>query len=114
MNARQAKKRLKREVTILKRDNDLMRRIITDNPAMQELYDLYNRPLKVIHEHHKHYRIKQAMDSREIAYAQNSSMLRTHVENSILRELRPVVWDNLKTEKDIYSDKWIYSLDIWI
>lgn len=114
MNARQAKKHLKREIRRLKSDNDLMHRIIADSSTMQELYDLYNKPLNVVYEHHKHYRIKQVIDSREIAYAQNSSMLRTHVENSILREMRPVVWDNLKTEKDMYSGKWIYSLDIWI
>lgn len=37
MNARQKAKKLKK-------DNDLMRRIITDTPAMQELYDAYNKP----------------------------------------------------------------------
>lgn len=42
MNARQKAKKLKK-------DNDLMRNIIADNPAMQELYDAYNKPKFVTH-----------------------------------------------------------------
>lgn len=42
MNARQKAKKLKKE-------NDLMRRIIADSPVMQELYDAYNKPMFVTH-----------------------------------------------------------------
>jgi hypothetical protein len=45
MNARQTKKCLKKQINKLQSDNDLMRRIIADSPAMQELYDAYNKPL---------------------------------------------------------------------
>lgn len=45
MNARQTKKRLKKQIIKLQSDNYLMRRIITDSPEMQELYDAYNKPL---------------------------------------------------------------------
>ena len=48
MNARQKAKNLKKKIDILESDNDLMRRIIADSPAMQELYDLYNKPLNII------------------------------------------------------------------
>ena len=47
MNARQKAKKLKKEINTLKSDNDLMRRIIADVPAMQELYDAYNKPVFV-------------------------------------------------------------------
>ena len=47
MNARQTKKRMKKQINKLQMDNDLMRRIIADSPAMQELYDAYNKPLNV-------------------------------------------------------------------
>lgn len=47
MNARQTKKRLKKQISKLQSDNDLMRRIIADSPKMQELYDAYNNPLNV-------------------------------------------------------------------
>lgn len=47
MNARQAKKYLKKRINRLESDNDLMRRIIEDSPTMQELYDLYNKPFNV-------------------------------------------------------------------
>ena len=49
MNARQTKKRLKLQIGKLQSDNNLMREIIADNPTMQELYDLYNKPLNVTH-----------------------------------------------------------------
>lgn len=45
MNARQTKKRLKLKINKLQSDNDLMRRIISDSPSMQELYDVYVKPL---------------------------------------------------------------------
>jgi len=47
MNARQTKKCLKKQIAKLQSDNDLMRRIIADSPAMQNLYDLYNKPLNI-------------------------------------------------------------------
>lgn len=49
MNARQKAKKLKKEIHTLKSDNDLMRDIIADSPAMQELYDAYNKPKFVTH-----------------------------------------------------------------
>lgn len=45
MNARQMKKSLKKQINRLQSDNDLMRRIIADSPKMQELYDLFVKPL---------------------------------------------------------------------
>jgi hypothetical protein len=47
MNARQMKKRMKKQIDKLQSDNDLMRKIIADSPTMQSLYDAYNRPLNV-------------------------------------------------------------------
>lgn len=47
MNARQMKKCLKKQIIKLQSDNDLMRRIIADSPKMQELYDVYTKPLNV-------------------------------------------------------------------
>lgn len=49
MNARQRVKKLKKEISTLKSDNDLMSNIISDSPAMQELYDAYNKPKFVTH-----------------------------------------------------------------
>ena len=48
MNARQMKKCLKKQIDKLQSDNDLMWRIIADSPKMQELYDVYTKPLNVI------------------------------------------------------------------
>ena len=63
----------------------------------------------------KHYRVSQMIDAREIAYAQDTpQLMRTHIENRILQELRPLIWDNLKVELDRYINKYRYSLDIWM
>lgn len=115
MNARQTKKRLKLQIGKLQSDNNLMRDIIADNPAMQELYDLYNKPHRMVYILPKHYRIEQMIDARDIAYSQdNPQLLKTHIENRILQNLRPLIRDNLKTEKDSYSDRYRYWLDIWV
>ena len=45
MNARQMKKRLKKQIETLQSDNILMHKIIADSPKMQELYDVYTGPL---------------------------------------------------------------------
>lgn len=78
---------------------------------------LPKKPYPVIYQTYsgQHYRIRHAIDYREIAYVESSpTLLKTHIENGILRELRPLIWDNLKVEKDLYTDKFIYSLDIWM
>lgn len=63
----------------------------------------------------KHHRVQLLMDIRDIAYLQdNPQLLKTHIENRILQELRPLIWDNLITEQDTYTCKYRYSLDIWI
>ena len=63
----------------------------------------------------KHYRVQQLIDMRDIAYLQDKpQLLKTHIENRILQELRPLIWDNLITEKDRYTNKLRYSLDIWM
>lgn len=62
----------------------------------------------------KHYRVQRMIDKREIAYAPSPQLLQTQIENSILRELRPLIRDNLIAEKDLYTNKIIYSLDVWV
>ena len=47
MNARQAKKHLKKQIYRLTCDNELMREIIDNTPKMAELYNLYNQPCNV-------------------------------------------------------------------
>lgn len=51
MSARRTKKKnyLKKQINKLKSDNDLMWRIISNSPKMQEFYDLYNKPLNITH-----------------------------------------------------------------
>lgn len=84
----------------------------------KKLYEdaLPKKPYPVIHETHraKLYRVRKMVDKRDLAYAPSPQLLQTQIENSILRELRPVIRDNLKAEKDLYTDKIIYSLDVWM
>ena len=48
MNARQTKKKLKKQIYRLKSDNDLMHRIIENSPEMAEQYAIWSQPLNVI------------------------------------------------------------------
>lgn len=60
-------------------------------------------------------RIQHRIPAREVVYGQsNPALLKSHIENKILRELRPYIWNNLITEKDNYTDSYTYTLDIWL
>ena len=61
MNARQIKKHLKKRIELLEIDNNTMKRVIANSPTMSELYDFYNKPLKVTHLQLQHYRICRGM-----------------------------------------------------
>ena len=62
-----------------------------------------------------HYKILQMVDARDIVCTQDDAQLRrTVIENRILQKLRPLIWENLKIEKDLYSGNYKYSLDIWV
>ncbi len=62
----------------------------------------------------KHYSITQMIEAKDIDYLRDNPQLKTHIENRILQELRPLLWDNLTTERDMYSGKYRYQLDIWL
>lgn len=78
MNARQKAKKLKKEMKALQSDNDLMHEIIADHPAMQELYDAYNKPKFVTRTtmRFQEFRAKRIipvyMDSRDIEPAKQA------------------------------------------
>jgi hypothetical protein len=44
----------------------------------------------------------------------NQQLLKTVVEDKILHELRPLIWDNLIVEPDSRTLKCRYSLDVWL
>lgn len=63
----------------------------------------------------RHYRVQQLIDMRDIVCSQDDpQLLKTLIENRILQELRPLIRDNIITEKDEYINKYRYSLDIWM
>lgn len=70
MNARQTKKFLKKQISKLQSDNNLMHRIIADSPKMQELYDAYNKPLNVTHTTmmFKEYRSKRYFEPYDVRF----------------------------------------------
>jgi hypothetical protein len=85
----------------------------------KRLYEmsLPTKPYPIVFETHKdrHFRASFMLDARDVVYRQeNPTFLKQHIENRILQEIRPIIWDNLKTEKDKYTDNMIYTLDFWI
>ena len=85
----------------------------------KQLYELAlpKKPYPVVYKTllPKHYKVQYLIDAREVAYIQQDPhLLKHHIENGVLRELRPLIWDNLKAEKDIYTDKYRYTLDVWV
>ncbi len=101
MNARQTKKRLKKQIIKLRADNDLMRRIIADSPAMQELYDAYNRPLNVTC---TPMTLQKYMSKRDLLLddgpydAVSIALLKRELANDLLQEIKEHI--NYKAETD--------------
>ena len=91
MNARQTKKRLKLKIDKLQSDNNLMRRIIADNPTMQELYDLCNKPLNVTHMSLQEYRSKRFLPPER----PNDAMLITMFKRELAKDLFDGIKDNI-------------------
>jgi hypothetical protein len=89
MNARQKAKKLKKQIGTLKSDNDLMRRIIADSPAMQELYDLYNKPTFVTH---------TAMQFQEFRAKRTVPVYMRDLDETIERAKQAVAKDLFETE----------------
>ena len=98
MNARQTKKFLKKQINRLESDNDLMRRIITNSPAMQELYDQYNRPYPVIH---TTIPFQKFMAKRMIpVYMRDIDGIIEHTKQAVAKDLFEGIKDNITYEVD--------------
>lgn len=85
----------------------------------KKLYEegLPKKPYPVIRETYsvKHRRVRVAIDKIETVYGeQRPQMLQSHIENEILKAIRPIIWDNLIAEQDPYTGKIIYTLDLWM
>lgn len=98
MNARQMKKCLKKQIDKLQSDNDLMRRIIADSPTMQELYDLYNKPLNVRHTtmQFQEFKAKRIIP----VYMADVDGIIEHTKQSVAKDLFESIKDNITYEVD--------------
>lgn len=96
MNARQTKKRLKVQIERLKSDNDLMRNIIDDSPAMAELYNLYNRPCNVIESamSFQEYRVRRVIPR----YMADLEDYTEHIRHALVGDLAEVIAKDIHYE----------------
>ena len=98
MNARQMKKCLKKRINRLESDNELMRRIIADSPTMQELYNLYNKPLNV---HHTTIPFQEFKAKRMIpVYMADVDGIIEHTKEAVAKDLFEGIKDNITYEVD--------------
>ena len=96
MNARQTKKYLKKQITKLQSDNDLMRNIIADSPTMQELYDLYNKPHFVTHTtmQFQEYRARRTITP----YRVDDERVVEYIKQALARDLFEGIKDSINYE----------------
>ena len=96
MNARQAKKCLKKQITKLQSDNDLMRNIIANSPLMQEMYDLYNKPHFVTHTtmQFQEYRVKRTIPP----YMADMQGAVEHIKQALARDFLEEIKENITYE----------------
>lgn len=72
-------------------------------------------PVVIKTAHNKHFRARYTLDHTDMRYGiDNPGLLKAHIENRILNDLRPIIWDNLIVERDEKADKYIYTLDVFI
>ncbi len=95
MNVRQYKKKTKKYIEQLKSDNDFMRRIIANNPTMQEFYDVYTQPLKMINSN-----IVQFKEYRAMRYLPDDVCISLYLKREIANELCDIIKHNIVYEID--------------
>ena len=110
MNARQKAKKLKKEINTLQSNNDLMHRIIADTPAMQELYDAYNKPKLVAHTtmHFQEFRAKRMVPKHLtdpsglmlIPYTTDVKRLIEYTKQALAKDLFEAIIENITYEVD--------------
>jgi hypothetical protein len=112
MNARQVKKYLKKRINCLESDNDLMRRIIADSPTMQELYDLYNKPLNVQHTtmSYQEFKVKRMIP----VYMADVDGIIEHTKQAVAKDLFEDIKDNITYEVDAESKTSIITASIFV
>jgi hypothetical protein len=98
MNARQKAKKYKKKINTLESDNDLMRRIIADSPAMQELYDAYNKPKVVTHTtmHFQEYRARRIVP----VYMRDLDEYIERTKQAVAEDLFEEIKENITYEVD--------------
>lgn len=99
MNARQKAKKYKKKINTLQSDNDLMRRIIRDTPAMQHLYDAYNKPKFVTHTtmQFQEYRSKRFLSPDRPYDAGIIAILKQGLTNDLVENIK----ENITYEVDV-------------
>lgn len=96
MNARQAKKHLKKQIYRLTWDNKLMREIIDNSPKMAELYSLYNRPLNVTYSTMS---VQKYSFRRVIPpYMLDIEGYREHIKRALVSDLAEVIAKDIRYE----------------
>ena len=90
MNARQKAKKLKKKINTLESDNKLMREIIADSPAMQELYDAYNKPKFVTHTtmQFQKYQLKVYLDSDILDDTEVIESVKQEIADALVEDIK--------------------------
>lgn len=85
MNARQKAKNLKKKIKHLESDNNLMHEIINDSSMMQELYDLYSRPLYITNTtmQFQEYKAKRTIP----VYREDAEEIIEHTKQAVSKDL---------------------------
>ncbi|MBO7696771.1 MAG: hypothetical protein J6T10_29440 [Methanobrevibacter sp.] len=98
MNARQKAKNLKKKINTLESDNKLMQDIIADSPAMQELYDLYNKPKFVTHTtmQFQEFRVKRMVP----VYMRDLDGFIERAKQAVVKDLLEEIKENITYEVD--------------
>lgn len=83
----------------------------------KRLYEqiLTKRVPYVVHvEKPRHYEIVKRLASEDVINSSDTpALLRRRITDSIVQELKPLIWQNIIAERELYTGAYRYQLDVW-
>lgn len=71
-------------------------------------------PLVVHVEKPRHYEIIKRLASEDVINSSDTpALLRRRITDSIVQELKPLIWQNIRAERELLTGAYRYQLDVW-
>lgn len=71
-------------------------------------------PLVVHVEKPRHYEVIKRLSSEDVINSHDTpALLERHITDSIVQELKPIIWRNIRVERELLTGNYRYQVDVW-